>query len=123
MIEDGVVAGARVGEALDRRRQRHDDEHGLLVAGDDATPRDGAPAGAVAVRAPTDGTVYLRPDPSRPAFASEGAALGSTDTVALIEVMKTFTPVRAGLAGRVVRVDVSDGASVQEGAVLAWILA
>ncbi len=91
----------------------------------DAGPErvEGAPAGAVAVRAPTDGTVYLRPDPSRPAFASEGAALGSTDTVALIEVMKTFTPVRAGLAGRVVRVDVSDGASVQEGAVLAWILA
>jgi 3-methylcrotonyl-CoA carboxylase beta subunit len=82
----------------------------------------GAPEGALAVRAPTDGTVYLRPDPSRPAFAAVGANVGATDTIALIEVMKTFTPVRAGLAGRVVRVDGVDGASVQEGAVLAWIL-
>jgi acetyl-CoA carboxylase biotin carboxyl carrier protein len=82
----------------------------------------GGPEGAVAVRAETDGTVYLRPGPGKPAFAPEGAEVAAATTVALVEVMKTFTPARAGVAGRVVRVDVADGASVSAGAALLWVV-
>ena len=80
------------------------------------------PEGALAVRAVTDGTVYLRPSPDRPRFVEDGAAVGPQDTLALIEVMKTFTNVRAGAAGRLLRFEVTDGASVQEGAVIAWLV-
>lgn len=80
-----------------------------------------APAGAVAVRADTDGTVYLRPEPGAAAFAVEGAQVVANATLALVEVMKTFTPVRAPSAGVVARVDVADGASIEAGTVLLWL--
>jgi acetyl-CoA carboxylase carboxyltransferase component/biotin carboxyl carrier protein len=81
----------------------------------------GGPEGASPVRAATDGTVFTRPSPGAPAFVTLGQRVGPQDTVALVEVMKTFTPIRAGVAGEVVQVDVHDGASVSEGAVLVWI--
>lgn len=81
----------------------------------------GGPEGAVAVRAETDGTVYLRPDPASPPFAAVGATVAAQATVALVEVMKTFTAVRAPVAGEVVQVDVVDGGSVAAGAPLVWV--
>jgi 3-methylcrotonyl-CoA carboxylase beta subunit len=96
----------------------------VTVGAADAPAPEGradAVEGAVAVVTPTDGTVYLRPDPSRPAFAPEGAQVAAHATLALVEVMKTFTPVRAPVAGTVVRVAVGDGASVSDGAVILWI--
>lgn len=78
---------------------------------DDATP----------IVAETDGTVYLRPAPDKPLFATEGAAIAAQATIALVEVMKTFTPVRAPVAGELVRVCVSDGDPIEAGAVLCWI--
>ncbi len=109
-------------------------EHGtLLVALGDGVAVEGeepeetvsadAPPGALAVRAETDGTVYLRPDPGSPLFAPEGDAVGAQATVALVEVMKTFTPARAPVAGTVVRVDVEDGSSVEAGAAILWVVA
>ncbi|HMY04507.1 MAG TPA: hypothetical protein PKA48_14180, partial [Candidatus Obscuribacter sp.] len=73
-------------------------------------------------RALTDGTVYLRPAPDKPRFVEDGGAVGPQDVVALIEVMKTFTNVRAGVGGRLLRYEVADGASVHEGAVIAWLV-
>jgi len=69
----------------------------------------------------TDGTIYLRPEPGSPPFTEEGATLSPMDTVALVEVMKTFTPVRADAGGTVVRVCVEDGASVGAGDPLFWV--
>lgn len=79
------------------------------------------PEGAVAVTADTDGTVYLRPEPGAPAYAAEGSTVAANATVALVEVMKTFTPARAPISGEVVRVDVADGASVTAGQALLWV--
>lgn len=80
-----------------------------------------APEGAVAVCADTDGTVYLRPEPGSPAFAAEGSRVEAHATVALVEVMKTFTPARSPVAGVVVRVDVDDAGSVEAGAPILWV--
>jgi biotin carboxyl carrier protein len=85
-----------------------------------AVASDG-PEGAVALRAVTDGTVWLRPAPTKPAFVEVGQSVQPNDTLALIEVMKTFSPVRAGVAGTVVRIDVADGSPITEGAVVAWV--
>lgn len=55
------------------------------------------------IHAPIPGIFYRKPAPDQPAFKNEGEAVAVGDTVGLIEVMKTFTPVVAEEAGRVVR--------------------
>ena len=53
------------------------------------------------VEAPLPGTFFRRPAPDQPPFKGEGDNVAVGDTVGLIEVMKTFTPVAAE-AGRLV---------------------
>jgi acetyl-CoA carboxylase biotin carboxyl carrier protein len=95
---------------------------GVAVArpGRSARPSD-IPDDATIIEAETDGTIYLRSDPTAPAFVSEGDTIAVRATVALVEVMKTFTPVRATVAGTVVRVCVDDGAAVEAGDALFWL--
>lgn len=70
------------------------------------------PDGHTGVRADTDGTVYLRPEPTAGPFVSEGQTVKAGTTLALVEVMKTFTPVRAPIDGTLTEVRVSDNGSV-----------
>ena len=67
------------------------------------------------VQAPIPGTFYRRPAPDQPVFASEGAAVAAGDTVGLIEVMKTFTPVTAEEAGTIVAFHVENEDAVMAG--------
>ena len=60
------------------------------------------------VVSPIPGTVYRRPDPNSEPFVSEGQAVGASDTVCLIEVMKNFHPVPAGVDGTFVEFLVQD---------------
>lgn len=76
------------------------------------------PEGCTAVCAETDGTVYLRSEPTSPPFISVDDELAPGATLALVEVMKTFTPVRALNGGVLAEVRVSDGQSVSAGQVL-----
>lgn len=85
-----------------------------------ARPSD-VPDDVTLVTAETDGTIYLHPDPGSPAFVTEGAEIGLRATIALVEVMKTFTPVRAPAAGTIARVCVDDGAPVEAGDALFWL--
>jgi acetyl-CoA carboxylase carboxyltransferase component len=78
-------------------------------------------AGGVPVRVDTDGTFWRRASPRDPAFVEVGAEVRATTTVGLVEVMKTFAPVRAGVSGRVEQFAVADGASVTAGTVVAWV--
>jgi biotin carboxyl carrier protein len=77
--------------------------------------------GLVAVRVATDGTFWRRPSPRDPVFLEEGARVEPSTAVGLIEVMKTFAPVRAGLAGRVERFALTDGTPVAAGTIVAWV--
>ncbi len=76
------------------------------------------PEGCAAIYAETDGTVYLRSDPTSPFFVAVDDELVAGATLALVEVMKTFTPVRAPSGGVLAEVRVSDGQSVSAGQVL-----
>lgn len=67
----------------------------------------------VAVKSPTVGMFYRRPDPSAPPFAEEGARVEQGDTLCLIEVMKLFTAITAEVSGKIERVLVEDGAMVE----------
>jgi acetyl-CoA carboxylase biotin carboxyl carrier protein len=90
-----------------------------------ATVDEPGPAGSVdglvALEAETDGTVFLCPEPGAAPFVAVGAAVAARDVVALVEVMKTFTPARVAQAGVVERIDVLDGDSVVAGQALMWV--
>lgn len=67
------------------------------------------------IQAPIPGTFYRKPAPDQPAFKSEGDAVAVGDTVGLIEVMKTFTPVTAEEAGTIVAFHVENEDAVMAG--------
>jgi len=81
-----------------------------------------APAeGLVPIRVATAGTFWRRPSPRDPYYAEPGATLTAHKTIGLIEVMKTFAPLAAGMEGVLERWTVADGAAVEAGSVVAWV--
>jgi acetyl-CoA carboxylase biotin carboxyl carrier protein len=69
--------------------------------------------GLVAVRSPILGIFYRAPKPGAPPFVEQGSRVGPEDTVCLIEVMKLFNTVKAGVAGRIARVCAENGKMVE----------
>jgi biotin carboxyl carrier protein len=55
------------------------------------------------ILAPIPGIFYRQPAPDQPPFKKDGDPVAAGDTIGLIEVMKTFTPVVADVAGRVAK--------------------
>ena len=77
------------------------------------------PAGAVP--SPMVGTVYLSPEPGKPAFISVGKPVKEGDTLFIVEAMKTMNPITAPRAGTVREICVADGNPVEFGQTLAVI--
>ncbi|MFW2830431.1 acetyl-CoA carboxylase biotin carboxyl carrier protein [Sphingomonas sp. ID0503] len=75
----------------------------------------------VAVTAPNLGTFYRSPKPGAAPFVEVGQRVEPSTEICLIEVMKLFTSVKAGLSGTVRHVAVDDGALVEGGQTLAYI--
>ena len=74
----------------------------------------GAPAiNGYALKSPMVGVVYLAPEPGADAFVSVGKQIKAGDTVALVEAMKTFNPIKSDRDGVVKEILVSDGAAVE----------
>ena len=67
------------------------------------------PDGAIVICAPYLGTFYRSPKPGSPHYVEVGSAVTAESELCLVEVMKLFTAVRAGVAGTVVQVLASDG--------------
>jgi acetyl-CoA carboxylase biotin carboxyl carrier protein len=67
------------------------------------------------VVSPMIGIVYLAPTPTAEPYVRVGQTVQAGDTVALVEVMKMFTPVQAGVSGVVRAVLVSSGEHVDRG--------
>ena len=67
------------------------------------------------VPCPLPGTFYRRPSPDQPPFKGEGDAVAVGDTLGLVEVMKSFTPVTAEVAGTIVGFHVEDEDAVMAG--------
>jgi acetyl-CoA carboxylase biotin carboxyl carrier protein len=74
--------------------------------------------GTVAVVAPMIGRFYAKPEPGAAPFVSVGTEVNPDSTVALVEVMKVFTAVRAGVQGVVTEICVQDEQLVEYGQVL-----
>lgn len=80
-----------------------------------AAPED---EGLAAVRSPILGIFYRAPQPGAPPFVEAGSEVGAEDTVCLIEVMKLFNTVKAGVTGRIARICAENGKMVEHGQVL-----
>jgi acetyl-CoA carboxylase biotin carboxyl carrier protein len=90
-----------------------------------ATQASAAPAentdGLIAIRAPNLGTFYRSPNPGEASYVEVGQEIGADSEVCLIEVMKLFTPVRAGVSGRIARICIEDGSMVEFDAPLFYV--
>lgn len=65
------------------------------------------------VRAPMVGTVYRSPEPGAAPFVEIGQEVGADSTVCIVEAMKVFTAVVAGVAGVVEEIHVDTGDFVE----------
>lgn len=71
------------------------------------------PDGGVLVRAPYLGTFYRAPKPGAPPYVEIGQSVTPEQEICLVEVMKLFTAVRAGVAGKVHAVLANDAELVE----------
>jgi acetyl-CoA carboxylase biotin carboxyl carrier protein len=60
--------------------------------------------GFIPIKAPMLGTFYRAPKPEAPPFVEVGQLVTEEDVVCIIEVMKLFNMVRAGVKGRVAKI-------------------
>jgi oxaloacetate decarboxylase alpha subunit len=74
--------------------------------------------GTVEVKATTMGRFYSRPEPAADPFVAVGTEVNEDSTVGLIEVMKLFNSMSAGVSGEVAEICVQDGDLVEYGQVL-----
>ena len=66
-----------------------------------------------ALKSPMVGVAYLVPEPGAKPFTAVGAQIKAGDTVALIEAMKTFNPIKSDKDGIVKDILVTDGQAVE----------
>lgn len=69
---------------------------------------DGPPPGHAHVRTPLLGVFYRAPEPGAPPFVEVGDHVEADQTVAIVEAMKVFTAVPAGVRGVVREILVAD---------------
>ena len=81
-----------------------------------------APAGAVAVLAPMLGTFYRAPSPGEKPFVEVGQHVKAGDTVCLIEVMKLFNSISAGVDGTVVAIPAQNGELVEYNQPIVYVM-
>jgi biotin carboxyl carrier protein len=73
------------------------------------------------VLSPLPGTFYRRPAPDKPPYKSEGDTVAAGDTIGLIEVMKTFSEVKADTAGRIAKFCAGNEEAIMAGQPIAEI--
>ena len=70
------------------------------------------------IRSPIPGVFYRRPSPEADPFVDVGSPVQVDTVVALVEVMKQFFDVPAGVVGTIATVEVPDTEMVDAGQVL-----
>lgn len=77
----------------------------------------------IEIKSPLPGTFYRASSPETPPFKADGDSVAEGDTIGLIEVMKTFQEVPAGVAGGSIRFLVENEEPVMAGQVIAEVTA
>lgn len=86
-----------------------------------ATASTPVPDNCVVVKAPNLGIFYRSPKPGAAPYVELGAEVENDTEICLIEVMKLFTPVNAGMRGTVRHICVEDGEMVEHDQPLFYI--
>ena len=93
-----------------------------VAAAPAAAPRKAAagptPAGMVDIKSEIMGMYYAQPEPGAAPFVAVGAEVKEDTTICLIEVMKTFNAIPAGVRGVITEVCVENAQLVEYGQVL-----
>lgn len=134
VVVSGATRSGRAVAVTGATHHRHPVDHGAaLVTIDPAAVSGAAPTtedrvaqdaqGLLRFHSPSSGRYYGRPAPTKPPFVSPGDVIHVGQTVALIEVMKTFHRVTYGGAGlpeqaRVMAIPVVEESEVNAGDVL-----
>ena len=69
----------------------------------------------VVIKSPMVGTFYSAASPDAPPFAKVGDHIGPEKTVCIVEAMKVFNEIPAGVSGQIVSILVENGAPVEFG--------
>ncbi len=77
-----------------------------------------APAGTIDIKSQIMGMFYAQPEPGAPPYVSIGAEVDENTTLCLIEVMKTFNAMTAGVKGVITEICVESAQLVEYGQVL-----
>lgn len=121
----------RQGEVRVRLRKNHGmvvPAGGVAYTPAAATPAPAASAGSpppaaaapaeehlALVKSPMVGTFYASSSPESPAYVKVGDHIGPESTVCIIEAMKVFNEIPAGVSGRIAAVLVENGEPVEYG--------
>ncbi len=83
-------------------------------------PAEPEPAelGLITIETPMVGTFYSAPNPDAPPFVTVGATVEPETVVCLIEAMKIFNEIKAGCAGTIEKVQVTNSEAVEFGQTL-----
>jgi acetyl-CoA carboxylase biotin carboxyl carrier protein len=88
------------------------------VAAPEAAPPATKPdsdAGMLVIKSPMVGTFYRASGPESAPFIKVGDRIGPEQTVCIIEAMKVFNEIPAGVSGQVVAILVENGAPIEFG--------
>ncbi|MEW4571446.1 acetyl-CoA carboxylase biotin carboxyl carrier protein [Tautonia sp. JC769] len=80
-----------------------------------ATPAAAPEPKGTFIESPMVGTFYQSGSPESPPFVAVGATVRPETTVCIIEAMKVFTEIPAGVSGRIVEIMVQDKQPVEYG--------
>ncbi|WP_104751177.1 acetyl-CoA carboxylase [Helicobacter salomonis] len=70
------------------------------------------------VVSPIPGTFYRKPNPDAAPFVEVGSEVNEDTTLCLVEVMKTFNEIKAGVKGKIVEIRAENEQFVNPGDVL-----
>ena len=81
-------------------------------------PKGNETNGLLPITSPMVGTFYRSPSPSAPSFVDIGDSIAIGQTVCIIEAMKLMNDMPSEISGRVVKVCVENGSTVEYGQAL-----
>jgi acetyl-CoA carboxylase biotin carboxyl carrier protein len=73
------------------------------------------------IKSPLPGMFYHKPSPDSPPFKNDGDSVSAADVIGVVEVMKSFHEVTAGIDGKAIRFLVDDADAVMAGQTLAEV--
>ncbi len=77
--------------------------------------------GLVPVTASVNSVFYRRPSPGEPPFVEEGDQVNADTVVCLLEIMKCFRSVSAGVKGKVEKIVAESGSLIKKGEAVMFI--